>query len=203
MRALFVIVIRVKNAINSHARLRFAHVNPASSLHFNTRIFLMATTDRGIELDDFDLKILDIVQRDNQVPHREIGQQINLSVPSVARRLQRLRKSGVIESDCSVLNPGALGSHVTVITHVSAENEAVELLDAMKARFEACEQVQQCYYVTGDVDFILIFCVRDMAEYTALTRSLFFAEGNVKSFRTFVAMERVKTTLNVPVGLRA
>jgi DNA-binding Lrp family transcriptional regulator len=70
----------------------------------------------------------------------------------------------------------------------------------MKARFEACPQVQQCYYVTGDVDFILILCTRDMAEYTALTRTLFFAEGNVQSFRTFVAMERIKTTLDVPVG---
>ncbi|TCF98618.1 hypothetical protein BZM26_24235 [Paraburkholderia strydomiana] len=153
----------------------------------------------SLELDDFDLRILEIVQRNNQTPHREIGQQINLSVPSVARRLQRLRGTGVIASDRSVLNPDALGTRITVIAHVSAENEAIELLDEMRARFEACEQVQQCYYVTGDVDFILILCCRDMAEYTALTRSLFFAEGNVKSFRTFVAMERVKITLNVPV----
>ncbi|PQV44456.1 AsnC family transcriptional regulator [Paraburkholderia sp. BL6669N2] len=159
----------------------------------------MPTRRSSLELDDFDLKILEIVQRNNQTPHREIGQQINLSVPSVARRLQRLRGTGVIASDRSVLNPDALGTRITVIAHVSAENEAIELLDEMRARFEACEQVQQCYYVTGDVDFILILCCRDMAEYTALTRSLFFAEGNVKSFRTFVAMERVKITLNVPV----
>ncbi|AOJ42464.1 hypothetical protein WJ23_31905 [Burkholderia lata] len=159
----------------------------------------MRTRRPTFELDDFDLKILEVVQRNNQTPHREIGQQINLSVPSVARRLQRLRSTGVIAADRSVLNPDALGTRITVIAHVSAENEAIELLDEMRVRFEACEQVQQCYYVTGDVDFILILCCRDMAEYTALTRSLFFAEGNVKSFRTFVAMERVKTTLNVPI----
>ena len=159
----------------------------------------MPTRRPQFSLDSFDLKILEIVQRNNQTPHREIGQRINLSVPSVARRLQRLRSTGVIASDRSILDPDALGTRITVIAHVSAENEAIELLDEMRARFEACEQVQQCYYVTGDVDFILILCCRDMAEYTALTRSLFFAEGNVKSFRTFVAMERVKTTLNVPI----
>jgi Lrp/AsnC family transcriptional regulator, leucine-responsive regulatory protein len=160
----------------------------------------MSAERRQVELDGFDLKILAIVQENNQTPHREIGEQVNLSVPSVARRLQKLRSAGVIAADRSILNPDALGSRVTIITHVSAENEAIELLDQMKARFEACEQVQQCYYVTGDVDFILIFCTRDMAEYTALTRTLFFAEGNVQSFRTFVVMERVKTTLDVPVG---
>lgn len=159
----------------------------------------MPTSRRNVELDDFDLRILAIVQQNNQTPHREIGQQINLSVPSVARRLQRLRSLGVIAADRAVLSPDELGAVVTVVTHVSAENEAIELLDDMKARFEACEQVQQCYYVTGDVDFILIFCCRDMAEYTALTRSLFFAEGNVRSFKTFVAMERVKATLHVPI----
>jgi Lrp/AsnC family transcriptional regulator, leucine-responsive regulatory protein len=159
----------------------------------------MSAERRQVELDSFDLKILAIVQENNQTPHREIGEQVNLSVPSVARRLQKLRSAGVIAADRSILNPDALGSRVTIITHVSAENEAIELLDQMKARFEACEQVQQCYYVTGDVDFILIFCTRDMAEYTALTRTLFFAEGNVQSFRTFVVMERVKTTLDVPI----
>jgi Lrp/AsnC family transcriptional regulator, leucine-responsive regulatory protein len=159
----------------------------------------MSAERRQVELDGFDLKILAIVQENNQTPHREIGEQVNLSVPSVARRLQKLRSAGVIAADRSILNPDALGSRVTIITHVSAENEAIELLDQMKARFEACEQVQQCYYVTGDVDFILIFCTRDMTEYTALTRTLFFAEGNVQSFRTFVVMERVKTTLDVPV----
>ncbi|MFT4063876.1 Lrp/AsnC family transcriptional regulator [Paraburkholderia sp.] len=153
-----------------------------------------------VEIDNFDLKILEIVQQDNQIPHREIGLRIGLSVPSVARRLQKMRANGVITADRSVLNPDALGSRVTVIAHVSAENEAIDLLDQMRARFEACEQVQQCYYVTGEVDFILIFCTRDMAEYTALTRTLFFAEGNVRSFRTFVAMERVKVTLDVPIG---
>ncbi|WP_233848938.1 Lrp/AsnC family transcriptional regulator [Paraburkholderia sp. HD33-4] len=55
------------------------------------------------------------------------------------------------------------------------ENEAIALVDPMKARFEACPQVQQCYYVIRDVDFILILCTLDMAEHTALTRPLFFS----------------------------
>jgi Lrp/AsnC family leucine-responsive transcriptional regulator len=159
----------------------------------------MPIVDRIAELDEFDLKILSIVQTDNLTPHRVIANAVNLSVPSVARRLQRLRANGVIAADRSVLRPESVGALVTVVVHVAAESEAIELLDAMKARFQACPQVQQCYYVTGDVDFILIMATRDMQEYSALTRSLFFEEGNVRHFRTFVAMERVKVSLNVPI----
>ena len=69
--------------------------------------------------------------------------------------------------------------------------------DAIRQRFLECPQVQQCYYVTGDIDFILIIAVKDMKEYEKLTRELFFEGGNVKRFMTFVAMDRVKVSLDL------
>ena len=39
-----------------------------------------------------------------------------------------------------------------------------------------------------------------MAAYEALTKRLFFQNNNVKRFRTFVAMDRVKAGLSVPLG---
>jgi DNA-binding Lrp family transcriptional regulator len=59
--------------------------------------------------------------------------------------------------------------------------------------------VQQCYYVTGEADFVLVIVIPTMAAYEALTRRLFFGNTNVKRFRTFVAMDRVKVGLSVPL----
>ena len=55
--------------------------------------------------------------------------------------------------------------------------------------------MQQCYYVTGDADFVLVVVVPDMAHYEALTQRLFFGNNNVKRFKTSVAMDRVKVGL--------
>jgi Lrp/AsnC family leucine-responsive transcriptional regulator len=151
-------------------------------------------------LDAFDRKILEIVQANNLAPHRKISDAVGLSIPAVARRLQRLRREGVIAGDVSVLRQEYVGSPITIIVHVAVESEAVEQLDDIRRRFLACPQVQQCYYVTGEIDFILIMAVRDMAQYESLTRSLFFDSGNVRRFRTYVAMERVKTSLRIPLG---
>jgi DNA-binding Lrp family transcriptional regulator len=148
-------------------------------------------------LDMFDLKLLDLVQRNNQLPIRALAEQVSLSLPAVAKRLQRLRKAGVIASDISILSPELTGVSTTIIVNVSVENEAVEQLDEIRDRFLRCPQVQQCYYVTGDIDFILIMAVRDMKEYEKLTRELFFEGGNVRRFRTFVTMDRVKVSLNL------
>jgi len=95
----------------------------------------------------------------------------------------------------SILSPELTGVSTTIIVNVSVENEAVEQLDEIRERFLRCPQVQQCYYVTGDIDFILIMAVKDMKEYEKLTRELFFEGGNVRRFRTFVTMDRVKVSL--------
>ncbi|MQW86154.1 Lrp/AsnC family transcriptional regulator [Sinorhizobium saheli] len=151
------------------------------------------------DLDEFDLKILRLVQQDNQTPQRVIADKIGLSPPAVARRLQHLREAKYIRSDISVLDETAIGRPLTIVVHVTTENERLDLLDGMKERFSKCPQVQQCYYVTGEMDFILILNVRDMAEYNELTRTLFFEGGNVRSFRTCVSMENVKTYGPIPV----
>ena len=139
----------------------------------------MARRPQPVTLDDFDLKILGIVQLDNQMPQRLIADRIGLSPPAVARRLQNLRETGVIARDLSVIDETAVGRLLTIVVEVTTENERLDLLDAMKERFLACPQVRQCYYVTGDMDFILIMYVRDMEEFTELTRARFFEGGNV------------------------
>jgi DNA-binding Lrp family transcriptional regulator len=151
------------------------------------------------QLDEFDREILQLVQVDNLMPQREISERVGLSAPAVARRLQRLRATGVIKRDISVVNEGALGRPLTIVVEVATENKRLDLIDEMKRRFASCPQVQQCYYVTGETDFILVMNVSDMDEYTSLTRQLFFKGGNVKSFRTCVAMEKVKTDGPVPL----
>ena len=150
-------------------------------------------------LDEFDRKILKIVQVNNMASYRQISEAVCLSVPAVARRLQRLRKEHVIVSDASMVCPEFVGTPLTIVVTLSVENESLEQLDAIKKRFNECPQVQQCYHVTGDIDLILIMCVRDMGEYERLTRSLLSQDGNVRRFRTFVVLHRVKTSLRVPI----
>lgn len=148
-------------------------------------------------LDSFDRKILNLIQSNNLLPCGKISELVSLSLPAVARRLQRLRKEGVIAGDMSVINQECVGVPLTIIVEVSVDSE--EQLVAMRDRALQCPQVQQCYSVTGEVDFVLIILARDMAEYESLTRSLFYDRGNVVHFRTFVTMQRLKVSLCVPV----
>ena len=150
-------------------------------------------------LDKFDLALLDALQQDATVSQHELGARINLSSAAVNRRLKRLTEDGVVRKTVALPDPAQLGYSLTIITQVDVESERPDLLEAMQRTFLACPQVQQCYYVAGECDFVLIFQARDMAQYTELTRRLFFTSGNVKHFRTLVSMNNVKVGLQVPI----
>lgn len=149
-------------------------------------------------LDPFDLKILRILQRNNLTSQRDIAQQVNLSPAAVHRRIQRLQETGIISRQAAVLVPEKVGRPITLIVEVSVESERIEALSDLKRVFAAAPEVQQCYYVTGEVDFVLVLTVASMQEYQVLARRLFAENANVTWFKTIVALDRVKVGLEVP-----
>ena len=150
-------------------------------------------------LDDFDLAILRILQKDNTLPHRLIGEQVNLSAPSVQRRIKRLEAEGIITMQSAIADPARLGRPLTIVVEVELKAETGGAIDVVKQSFADAPEVQQCYYVTGESDFILIILVRDMAEYEALTDRLGFSNDTIRKFKTFVTMDRTKVSLSVNI----
>jgi Lrp/AsnC family leucine-responsive transcriptional regulator len=151
------------------------------------------------QFDAVDRAILGIVQRDATQSQAEIGAVVGLSATAVHRRMRGYVEQGVIERTVAVLEPSRCGVPLTIVVTIEVENEQLDLLDAMKRTFAAAPAVQQCYYMAGEWDFVLVVQVRDMDEYTELTRALFFGSGNVKRFKTMVAMQRVKSGMEVPL----
>lgn len=152
-----------------------------------------------MKLDTWDKKILTLLQRNNHLSQREIADLVSLSPSAVNRRIAALEEASIIRGSVSLIDATKVGRPITIMAQVTIENERLDLLEEDKQRFVSCPQVQQVYYVTGDFDFLLVMNVRDMAEYEALTRDLFFASGNIKSFRTLVSMQNAKQEMTVVI----
>lgn len=150
-------------------------------------------------LDDFDYALLDALQQDNSVPLRALAERVHLSTASVQRRIKRLRREGYIQANAAVIDPEKLGQVITMIVEVHADRTQSADLALMKRDFSG-PQIQQCYYVTGDADFLLVLTVANMGEFQKLAQRLFHDNPNVKWFRTIVVLDRVKTTLHVPLA---
>lgn len=155
--------------------------------------------DRMPDLDAFDLRILSHYQNDTRIPAEEIGAVVGLSAAAVQRRLKRMRETGVIEAEVARVSPRAVGLPVTCIVTVDIDRESAADLARFKASMLACPTVQQCWYVTGQADFVLVVLVPDMEAYETFTREHLLRDANVRSFTTHVVMDRVKSGVTVPV----
>lgn len=151
------------------------------------------------ELDSADRLLLEHLQENAGVSIGDLVDASGLSVASVQRRLKRLREARVIEREIAVINPAAVGQAMTFVVMVELERERVDQLQAFRLMAQNEPHVQQCYYVTGEADFVLICVAPDMAAFEALTQRLFFENRNVRRFRTSVVMGRTKVGLSVPV----
>jgi len=151
-------------------------------------------------LDAFDRAILRIVQRDNKAPQRQIAEAVNLSAAAVQRRIAAMEDAGIIAGNIAVLDPDALSLAITAIVEVQLRDERAPTVDAAKALFRDAANVQQAYFVTGGVSFVLVIICRDMREYEALTRRLFAENELIDRYRTLIALDRVKadTALVIP-----
>lgn len=152
-------------------------------------------------LDAYDIKLLNLLQVNSKLSQRQLSEAISLSASAVNRRIAALEEQGVIMATVALVDPAAVQRPITIVVEVKLENERLDMLDEVKKRFVDCPQVQQVYYVTGDFDFLLIMNVKDMTEYELLTRELFFVAGNIKEFKTHVAMQRAKVSLHIPLQL--
>lgn len=148
-------------------------------------------------MDDKDLHILRLVQNDSRLTAESLSQDVGLSPAAVQKRLKKLRETGVIEREIAVLSPAKLGRELTIIVEVILERENRQNLDAFKRKMREAACVQQCYYTTGEADFLLVLMVRDISEYEAFTQEHFFDESNISRFKTSVVMDRVKVSLDV------
>lgn len=153
-----------------------------------------------MDLDPIDRRLLELVQTDCRRPLDALAEAVGLSASAAQRRLRRLRRAGVVEAEVAVVAPASVGRPLTLLVEVTVERERADLIDGFKRQMRAAPEVQQCYYVTGEADFLLVMTVRDMEEYEAFARRAFDDNGNVRRFRTGVVLDRVKVGLAIPAS---
>lgn len=130
----------------------------------------------------------------------QIGEEAGLSGSACQRRLSRLRSDKVIRGDVAIVDPEKVGKNLTMIINVVVEREGPEVMNQFKQAMRAHPHVMQCYYVTGDTDFVLVVSVRDMSEYESFLDEFCINNSAITRFSTAVVVDKVKVGLVVQVN---
>jgi Lrp/AsnC family leucine-responsive transcriptional regulator len=121
-------------------------------------------------LDDRDLDILAALQEDGRATYADVGTRVGLSASAVHERVRKLEQSGVIRGYRASVNPEALGLLVTGL--IAATPLDPRQPDDLPERLADFPEVEDCYSVAGEANYILKVRVRTPGHLEELIRRL-------------------------------
>jgi Lrp/AsnC family leucine-responsive transcriptional regulator len=154
-------------------------------------------------LDKVDRKLLNLLQKDNQLSTRALADKTHISQPTCLRRLRDMREAGIISGDVALVDPFALGYGMLAFLEVSLTNQTDEHMQQFEARMNKEVEVMQCYFVSGDYDYFLVVHVIDMEAYYQFVRRVISGSGNVRHFQSRFPMKRAKFATRIAFDEKA
>lgn len=155
-----------------------------------------------VALDALDIALLDLLQRDAEVPLRALADQVASSPATCQRRIARMRASGVLQRHVAIVDRTLVGRSLTVFVSVELDKQNAALLHQFEQRMAAEDDVMACYEVSGEFDFLIIVNAASMEQYHAFTRDVFSSNHNVRNFKSVFAMNcsKFETRVAIPAS---
>jgi len=143
-------------------------------------------------LDNFDLKLLQVLQHDGRVSIVDLAEQIGLSKSPCLKRLRRLEKDGYIRGYRADIDPYKVRQSHLVYVQVTLSSTKMRDLQAFNAAVQDIPQIMSCHMMSGGYDYLLKVRTKDMQAYRAFLGEVLASLPGVLQTSTFPVMEQVK-----------
>ncbi|MCH8173706.1 MAG: Lrp/AsnC ligand binding domain-containing protein [Proteobacteria bacterium] len=151
------------------------------------------------ELDSIDRKILRELQKEGRITYAELARRVGLSTSPCLERVKRMERGGVIRGYTTLLNPARLGANLVVFVQIRLQRTSQDIFEKFKHAAIDLEEVQECYLVSGNFDYLIKARVPDMDAYRKLLGTTLLTLPGVQESTSYVVMELVKETMNIPI----
>ena len=152
-------------------------------------------------LDDFDLALLDQLQRDDARTAEQLADSVALSPSAIARRVRRLRHEGWIARTIALLSPKLTDRRLRAIVLVQLSEHADRAgKDALLRRLQGSAEVQFVYEISGSYDLLALLSCENMDAFVEEAERLFAADATVRRYETSFVKRELKFAPFVKLG---
>ncbi|MFM7533089.1 MAG: Lrp/AsnC family transcriptional regulator [Rubrivivax sp.] len=151
------------------------------------------------DLDATDRRILAQLQQGGRISNLDLAQAVGLSPAQCHRRHRRLEEQGFIRSYEARLDAARLGLSVMAYVHVTMERGHIREVARFRQRIADMAQVQECYAVTGDFDYVLKVVEQDLKSLSDFLLQTLALLPGVNAVRSSICLDEVKCTAALPV----
>ncbi|MEO6455786.1 MAG: Lrp/AsnC family transcriptional regulator [Ginsengibacter sp.] len=123
------------------------------------------STTNKISLDNKDLVILNLLQKNARITVKEISSKMHLSTTPVHERIKRMEASGVIKQYATLVDHTKVNKGLMVICYVSLKQHNKNAGAKFIKTIQELNEVIECYSISGEFDFMLKVICGDMNAY--------------------------------------
>jgi Lrp/AsnC family transcriptional regulator for asnA, asnC and gidA len=112
---------------------------------------------KNYEIDNTDLKILEILTQDAKKPYTEVAKRVYVSQGTIHVRMNKMEEAGIVERTTLRLNYGKLGFDITAFIGIYLEKSA--LYEKVLEKLKEIREITNIHYTTGNYSmFVKIHC---------------------------------------------
>ena len=145
-------------------------------------------------MDAIDKKLLELLQNDTKKTTAALSLILNLSVTAVYERIKKLEREGIIDKYVALLNRNKINKGFVVFCHLKLLQHTKEFINQFEKEVVKLDEVLECFHVSGDYDYILKICVKDMEEYREFMVTKLTTLNHIGSTHSTFMIGEVKNT---------
>ncbi len=154
-----------------------------------------------MDLDRYDLLILDALQQEGGLSNLELAEKIGLSPSPCSRRVKRLEEEGLIRRRATLLDQNTLGLKLTAFIQISMDRHTPERFAHFETTVSGYPEVLECYLITGQAaDYLLKVVVQDMEAYRGFLLDKITRIEGVTGVHSSFVLTRVVERTALPLG---
>jgi Lrp/AsnC family leucine-responsive transcriptional regulator len=143
-------------------------------------------------LDEIDLYILEVLQRDGRISNQDLADKVGLSPSPCLRRLRQLESSGVVQKYVALVSPTAVGQGLQAFVEVRLDRQTRASVDKFEAEILKLPQVLECHLMAGDWDYVLRVVVHDLEQFRDFHMNFLSKIPGVGNVKSNISMKQVK-----------
>jgi len=150
----------------------------------------------GIKLDELDVGILKLFQRDGRMLYKDVASHLNVSLPTIRARVKRLRELGVIKKFMVVVDPDKIFGKIRAVFVIEGKTPELESIGAKLAEME---EVREVFLTTGAFGIIAMVEVDNIVELEELITRKIAEIPNILDAKTSVVVKTLKEEFGISV----
>ncbi|MFA5833021.1 MAG: Lrp/AsnC family transcriptional regulator [Bacteroidota bacterium] len=99
------------------------------------------------QLDDIDITILDILQKNGRTRRNDLAQAVELSIPSVSERMKKLEENGIITGYTTYVDPKKVGKDITAFITITVDSS--KHYNSFIDHAKSTDEILEIHSVTG------------------------------------------------------